>query len=44
MQSLRSAPHAPALVMEIAGGEGVDVAAKMTESYRLLEDAAVAVE
>ena len=44
MQSFRSAPHGPALVMEIAGGEGVDVAGKMTEAYRLLEDAAVAVE
>jgi sugar phosphate isomerase/epimerase len=41
MQSLRSAPHAPALLMEIEGEEGVDVAGKLSEAYNRLEAAAV---
>ena len=44
MQSLQSAPHAPALLMEIEGGEGTDVPRRMSESYSKLEAAAVAVE
>jgi sugar phosphate isomerase/epimerase len=44
MQSLQSAPHAPALLMEIEGEEGIDVPRRMSESYSKLEAAAVAVE
>ena len=44
MQSLQSAPHAPALLMEIEGEEGTDVPRRMSESYSKLEAAAVAVE
>lgn len=40
MQALRSAPQAPALLMEIEGVEGVDVPARMAETYRKLEEAA----
>lgn len=39
-QALRAAPHAPALLLEIEGEDGVDVAAKMAETYRTLEQAA----
>jgi sugar phosphate isomerase/epimerase len=42
MQSLRSAPHRPPLLMEIEGEEGVSVAGKMVEAYKALEKAAVA--
>jgi sugar phosphate isomerase/epimerase len=42
MQSLRAAPHAPALLLEVEGEEGMDVAGKMTETYGKLESAAVA--
>jgi len=44
MQSLQSAPHAPALLMEIEGEEGMDVPRRMSEIYSKLEAAAVAVE
>jgi len=44
MQSLQSAPHAPALLMEIEGEEGTDVPRRMSEIYSKLEAAAVAVE
>jgi len=44
MQSLQSAPHTPALLMEIEGEEGTDVPRRMSESYSKLEAAAVAVE
>jgi len=42
MQSLSAAPQVPAMVLEIEGVEGLDVAAKMAETYRKLEEAAVA--
>jgi sugar phosphate isomerase/epimerase len=42
MQSLSAAPQVPAMVLEIEGVEGQDVAAKMAETYRKLEEAAVA--
>src|SRR5215467_11440578 len=42
MQSLQSAPQAPALLMELEGVEGLDVARKMSEAYAKLEAAAVA--
>jgi sugar phosphate isomerase/epimerase len=42
MQSLRSAPKAPALLMEIEGEEGVNIAGKMAEAYGKLEAAMVA--
>jgi sugar phosphate isomerase/epimerase len=41
MQSLRSAPQSPALLMEIEGEEGVDVARKMAEAYGKLEAATI---
>jgi len=41
MQSLQSAPHAPALLMEIEGEEGLHVAEKLSEAYNRLESAAV---
>jgi len=44
MQSLSSAPQAPPLLMEIEGAEGTDVTARMSEAYKLLEQAAVAAE
>jgi sugar phosphate isomerase/epimerase len=44
MQSLQSAPHAPALLMEIEGEEGTDVPRKMSQSYAKLEAAAVEAE
>ncbi|HYL92458.1 MAG TPA: sugar phosphate isomerase/epimerase family protein [Alphaproteobacteria bacterium] len=37
MKSLRSARHVPALLMEIEGTEGVDISAKMAESFKRLE-------
>jgi len=44
MQSLRAAPQVPPLLMEIEGEEGVNVTEKMTEAYKLLENATVAAE
>src|SRR5215467_951763 len=44
MQSLRAAPQVPPLLMEIEGEEGVNVAEKMTEAYKMLEAAEVAAE
>ncbi|HEY6308602.1 MAG TPA: sugar phosphate isomerase/epimerase family protein [Candidatus Angelobacter sp.] len=44
MQALQAAPHAPALLLEVEGEEGMDVAGKMTEAYSKLESAAVAAE
>ncbi len=44
MQALRSAPQVPALVLEIEGQEGMDVAAKMAETYKKLEEAATVAE
>jgi sugar phosphate isomerase/epimerase len=41
MQSLRNAPHSPALLMEIEGEDGMDVSGKMREAYTKLETAAV---
>ncbi|HLW51749.1 MAG TPA: sugar phosphate isomerase/epimerase family protein [Candidatus Angelobacter sp.] len=41
MQSLRTAPNAPALLLEIEDYQGTDVAKKMTEAYGMLESAAV---
>jgi sugar phosphate isomerase/epimerase len=42
MQSLRSAAHAPAMLLEIEGEEGMDVAGKMASVYGKLEEAGVA--
>jgi sugar phosphate isomerase/epimerase len=42
MQSLRSATHAPAMLLEIEGEEGMDVAARMASVYGKLEEAGVA--
>jgi sugar phosphate isomerase/epimerase len=44
MQSLRSAPHVPALLMEIEGQEGLDIRHKMSEAYKKLETANVAAD
>ncbi len=44
MQLLRSAPHAPALLMEIEGQEGVDAGGKMAEAFNKLESIASPVE
>jgi sugar phosphate isomerase/epimerase len=41
MQALRAAPQVPALLLEIEGQPGMDVAAKMQEAYKMLETAAV---
>ena len=41
IQSLRATPQTPALLMEIEGQEGVNVASKMAEAYKMLEGAAV---
>ncbi len=37
MTLLRSAPHVPALLLEIEGVEGEKVSEKMTEAYSKLE-------
>ncbi len=37
MRLLRSLPQPPALVLEVAGEDGVDVPAKLAETYRKLE-------
>jgi sugar phosphate isomerase/epimerase len=44
MQALASAPQVPALLLELEGEDGVDIAAKMAETYRKLETAAVPAE
>ena len=44
MQALRSAPHAPAMLLEIEGEEGMDVPARMASVYGKLEEAGVAAE
>ncbi len=44
MQSLRSAAKGPALLLEIEGGEAMDVPGKMAEAYGKLETAGVAAE
>jgi sugar phosphate isomerase/epimerase len=41
MQALRAAAQVPALLMEIEGEEGMDVAGKMASAYKKLEAAAV---
>jgi len=38
LELLRSAPHVPPLLMEIEGDEKADVAAKMGEAFRRLEE------
>jgi sugar phosphate isomerase/epimerase len=44
VQSLLAAPQAPAVLLEIEGEEGMDVAARIAEAYGKLEAAAVATE
>lgn len=44
MQAIASAPQVPALLLELEGEDGVDVAAKMAETYKKLETAAVPAE
>jgi sugar phosphate isomerase/epimerase len=44
MQALRSAQHAPALLLEIEGEEGMDVPGKMAAAFGKLEAAGVATE
>ena len=44
IQSLRAAPQAPALLMEIEGQEGVNISAKMAEAYKMLEEAVVSAD
>ncbi|HYX52819.1 MAG TPA: sugar phosphate isomerase/epimerase family protein [Candidatus Limnocylindrales bacterium] len=44
MQAIASAPQVPALLLELEGEEGVDIAAKMAETYKNLENAAVPAE
>jgi sugar phosphate isomerase/epimerase len=44
MQALRSAQHAPALLLEIEGEEGMDVPGKMAAAFGKLEAAGVAAE
>jgi hypothetical protein len=44
MSSLRAAPKKPAILLEVEGEEGVDVAKKMSEAYARLESAAVEAE
>ena len=44
MQSLRAAPNTPAILLEVEGDEGVDVAKKMSEAYARLEAAAVSAD
>jgi len=41
MQSLRAAPHVPALLMEIEGREDLDLPASLAEGFKKLESAAV---
>jgi sugar phosphate isomerase/epimerase len=44
MTSLRAAPNQPAILLEVEGDEGVDVAKKMAENYAKLEAAALPAE
>jgi sugar phosphate isomerase/epimerase len=44
IRSLRSAPHAPAMLLEIEGEEGMDVPGKMASAFGKLEEAGVAAE
>jgi sugar phosphate isomerase/epimerase len=44
MQSLRSAPQVPSLMLEIEGEEGMNVTSKMAETYKMLEEAVVSTE
>jgi sugar phosphate isomerase/epimerase len=44
MQLLRSAPHAPALLMEIEGQEGLDTGRRMADAFKKLESIAAPVE
>jgi sugar phosphate isomerase/epimerase len=44
MQLLRSAPHGPALLMEIEGHEGVDASSRMAEAFKKLESITAPVE
>src|SRR5262245_46443432 len=44
MQALRGAQHAPAVLLEIEGAEGMDVPAKMAAAFGKLEEAGVAAE
>jgi sugar phosphate isomerase/epimerase len=44
MQSLRAAAHAPAMLLEIEGEEGMDVPGKMASAFGKLEEAGVAAE
>ncbi len=39
MESLKAAPQVPALLLEVEGGEGVDVPGKMVAAYKMLEEA-----
>lgn len=41
MQSLHAAPQGPSLLLEIQGGEEVNVSSKMAEAYKMLEEALV---
>jgi len=44
MQLLRTAPHNPALLMEIEGQEGQDIGSKMAGAFKKLESVAAPVE
>ncbi|HEX7284824.1 MAG TPA: sugar phosphate isomerase/epimerase family protein [Candidatus Angelobacter sp.] len=44
VQALRSAPQSPVLLMEIEGAEGLDVAARMAETFKKLETTAAVAE
>jgi sugar phosphate isomerase/epimerase len=44
VQALRSAPQTPVLLMEIEGADGVDVAARMAETFKKLEAQATVAE
>jgi len=44
MQSLRAAKHAPAVLLEIEGEEGIDLRGRMAAAFEKLEAAGVAVE
>jgi sugar phosphate isomerase/epimerase len=44
MQLLRSAPHGPALLMEIEGQEGLDIGSRMAGAFKKLESISAPVE
>jgi sugar phosphate isomerase/epimerase len=44
VQALRSAPQSPVLLMEIEGADGIDVAARMAETFKKLEAVATVTE